>query len=96
MIPKEDCRYCNFCKYYIAPDWIGDRGTGCGICNSKPDRVSNHMLREFWWEACERFEYSVHNMYGIESLDFIEEYKAKERITPPIRFIRRAWKPLEK
>ena len=72
----EKCKYCNYCEFFKFEDVCNMDGlhpVGIGFC-SKKHGLRTYRQRFYYESACERFKYSIHDMYGFEDPSVIVEF----------------------
>ena len=78
-------RYCNYCKYYKAVPGFLSRG----YCSSPRPVLANRGYGLVFFEsnACDdNFEMTIHNHFGLDYPEYLEEYKIAYRIKEALRW----------
>ena len=68
-------KFCNYCKHFKLNADIPKFPAGTGICKRKEIERTFPASVDFWTPACSCFEYTIHNWYGVDVVEFLKEYK---------------------
>ena len=84
-IPEHN--YCNYCKHFHPSVNYPSLPNMSGYCEMKVSLFSR-MLHFAWWTGCKEFEYTIHQRFGFDSVEQLEEcadnFKIVENL--PIKF----------
>ena len=81
-----NCRCCNNCKHFLTDfSYLHREDQGRGLCSCKTRNNLYAVFENCWKQDCEHFWYSIHNNFGFNFIEELEDYRDRSEIISSLK-----------